>query len=71
MTTFKATAKWFEHGEKSNKYLMNLNKRFKKQKVIDKIKCEGVTFKVQEGVSDGITRFYRKLYSFGNTVHDE
>ena len=31
---FRAKAKWFEQGEKTNKYFMNLNKRYKKQKVI-------------------------------------
>ena len=34
---FKARARWFEHGE------MNLLKRYKKKKVIDKIVCEGVS----------------------------
>jgi hypothetical protein len=27
-TTFRAHANWYEHGEKSNKYFLNLNKRY-------------------------------------------
>jgi hypothetical protein len=33
-TKFRARAKWFELGEKSNKYFLNLNVKYKKQKVI-------------------------------------
>ena len=64
-TSFKTKARWFEFGEKSNKYFLNLNKRYKKQKVIDKIECEGVTFRGQAEVSWGITDFYKKLYTAG------
>ena len=34
---------------------MNLNKKYKKQKAIDKIVCEGVSYRGQEGVCEGIT----------------
>ena len=47
-TAFRSRAKWCERGEKSNKYFLNLNKRYKKQKVIDKITCDGVTCRGQE-----------------------
>ena len=32
-TVFRAKAKWYEYGEKSNKYFLNLNKVYKKQKL--------------------------------------
>jgi hypothetical protein len=36
---------WYEQGEKSNKYYLNLNKSYKKQKVIDNIKCEVISYR--------------------------
>ena len=33
-TSFRAKSKWYEYGEKSNKYFLNLNKVYKKQKLI-------------------------------------
>jgi hypothetical protein len=63
-TAFRARANWYEHGEKSNKYFLNLNKKYKKQKVIDNIKCDGVSYRSQEEVIKGITNFYQKLYEF-------
>jgi hypothetical protein len=53
-----------EHGEKSNKYFLNLNKLYRKQKVIDNIKFEGISYRGQDEVSKGITGFYRKIYDF-------
>ena len=49
-TRFRARAKWFEHGEKCSKYFMNLNKKYRKQKVIDKIVSESVLFSGQNDV---------------------
>jgi hypothetical protein len=63
-TAFRARANWYEHGEKSNKYFLNLNKRYKKQRVIDNFKCEGLPFRGQDEKTKGITGFYRKLYEF-------
>jgi hypothetical protein len=70
-TAFRARANWYEHGEKSNKYFLNLNKRYKKQKVIDNIRCEGISYKGQEEVNNGITGFYRKLYQFREVDLDD
>ena len=54
----KGVAKWFDKGEKSNKYFLNLNKKYKKQKVIAEITCEGVKFRGKEEVACGISGFY-------------
>jgi hypothetical protein len=70
-TGFRARANWYEHGEKSNKYFLNLNKRYKKQKVSDNITCEGKSFRGQEEVNNGITGFYRKLYEFREVDLDD
>ena len=39
-TAFRSKGKWYEYGEKSNKYFLRLNKKFKKQKLISKITCD-------------------------------
>ena len=65
---FRAKAKWFEQGEKSNKYFMNLNKRYKKQKVIESIVCDDITYSGQDRVASGIVGFYKKLYSSSNSI---
>ena len=70
-TAFRARANWYEHGEKSNKYFLNLNKKYKKQKVIANIECDGVSFRGQEEVNKGITEFYQKLYKFKEVELDE
>ena len=70
-TSFKSRAKWFDQGEKSNKYFLNINKKYTKKKIIDKITCEGVTSNGQEGIADTITGFYQRLYSRGTTVQGD
>ena len=50
---------FFENGtsySNINKY----NKRYKKQKINDKIKCDGNIYSGQEGVTEGITGYYKK-----------
>jgi exonuclease III len=54
-TMLSSRAKWFEYGEKSNKFFMNLNKSKQKQKLISEIRNEGEVYIGQEGVSKGIT----------------
>ena len=70
-TQFRAKAKWYEYGEKSNKYFLNLNKVYKKQKLIDTIKCNGTTYRGQEEVTKGITDFYRNLYRYEEVEEEE
>ena len=61
--TFTTKAKWFEYGEKSNKYFLNLNKKKQAQKSINQIKNGNETFTGQEQVTKGVSSFYRELYS--------
>jgi hypothetical protein len=60
---FKATANWYEYGERSNKFFLNLNKFRNKQKLISYIKNDDIEYKGQSEVMAGITNFYSKLYS--------
>jgi len=61
--SFISRAKWFEYGEKSNKFFLNLNKARQNQKLISKIRNGEEIYIGQERVSEGITEFYRKLYA--------
>jgi exonuclease III len=61
--TFKTTAKWFEYGEKSNKFFLSLMKSRQNQKLISKIRNEDREYVGQAEVTSGITNFYRDLYA--------
>ena len=50
---------------------MNLNKKYKKQKLVDRIICDDITYRGQKEVSAGITGFYQKLYNAGDTIQDD
>ena len=69
-TAFRARAKWYDLGEKSNKYFLNLNKKPHKQKVLSEIICDGTNYQGQDGVSEGITSFYKKLYRLNDSGPD-
>jgi len=60
---FITKAKWFEYGEKSNKFFLNLNKSKQKKKLIKKIKDGSKEYSGHNQVAEGITNFYRQLYS--------
>jgi exonuclease III len=61
--SFVSKAKWFEFGEKSNKFFLNLNKARQSQKLISQIKDGEEMYSGQEQVMKGITKFYKELYS--------
>jgi len=60
--TFASKAKWFEYGEKSNKFFLSLMKSRQNQKLISEITNDSKTYTGQKEVSKGITDFYSKLY---------
>jgi exonuclease III len=60
---FKTNAKWFEYGEKSNKFFLNLNKCRQKQRLIHKIKNSDKEYKGQDEVQKCIKNFYQDLYA--------
>jgi hypothetical protein len=47
-TAFRFRTNWYEHSEQSNKYFLNLNKRYKKLKIIDNIKCDRMSHRCQD-----------------------
>jgi hypothetical protein len=67
---FVSKAKWFEYGEKSNKFFLNLNKCRQNQKLISEIKNGETTAKGQEKVTSTIADFYKQLYK-KNEVQNE
>jgi hypothetical protein len=70
--SFASSAKWFEFGEKSNKFFLNLNKAKQCQKSINLIRNENIEYKGQEGVTEGVTKFYKELYSKQpETINDD
>jgi hypothetical protein len=60
---FVSRATWFEFGEKSNKFFLNLIKTRQNQKLMHRIISGDKTFEGQDQVSKGITEFYNELYS--------
>jgi hypothetical protein len=59
---FVTKAKWFEYGEKSNKFFLNLTKVKQRQTLISKIINNDKLYEGQEKVTEGITAFYKDLY---------
>jgi hypothetical protein len=59
---FASKVKWFEFGEKSNKFFLNLTKNRQKQKLINTIRNENQIHNGQNEVMNGIKSFYQKLY---------
>jgi hypothetical protein len=70
-TTFKARVNLVEHGEKSNKIFVNLNKKYNKQKFIDNINIDSVSYCGQEEVSKEKAELYQKLYKLKEVCPDE
>ena len=67
---FKSQVKWYEEGEKSNKYFLGLMKMRSKQKSISKISDNGVEFLGQSNVMKCIRNFYSLLYRKGNSCSE-
>ena len=62
-SNFANRANWYEKGEKSNKYFLNLNNQFKPQKLINRITNNGKEYVGQVEVTKCIKDFYENLYS--------
>jgi hypothetical protein len=60
---FNKIAKWYEYGEKPNKFFLNLINFRSKQKIIDQINDGQESYVGQEEVMRGIRKFYQDLYS--------
>ncbi len=58
----RSGAKWYEEGEKSNKYFLNLIKFRGEQKLISELSDGRQIFSTQESIMEHVTNFYRELY---------
>jgi hypothetical protein len=67
---FKSQVKWYEEGEKSNKYFLGLMKMKSKHKSISKISDNWVDLLGQSNVMKCIRNFYSLLHKKGNTCSE-
>jgi exonuclease III len=68
---FKSGVRWYEEGEKSNKYFLGLMKKKSSQKVINEISNNGEIHHKQEGIMKCIKDFYEGLYKDRGTLRKE
>jgi hypothetical protein len=61
-TEFRSAAKWYEYGEKSNKFFFSQSKFQSRQKLIEQISDGSKIYKGHNAVSNGIMKFYENLY---------
>ena len=66
----RARARWHEHGEKSTKYFLNLEKRNHIKKHLRKLHISGVINKDQFCILKEHERFYKNLYKSSSTDPD-
>jgi hypothetical protein len=59
---FISKAKWYEKGEKSNKFFLNLNTMRHSQKLISNIRDDSEEYVGQVGVMKCVRNFYESLY---------
>ena len=63
----RSGAKWYEEGERSNAYFLNLINKRKEQTLITKLKAPGRELTEQPEIMKHIVDFYSDLYSVRNT----
>jgi hypothetical protein len=60
--TFKSKTKWFEYGEKPNKFFLNLTKCRQNQRLITSLNSNTRTLTEQDDIKNEIVNFYKDLY---------
>ena len=66
----RARARWHEHGEKSNKYFLSLEKRNAIRKHIRKLNLSGVIPTDPYTILESGKTFYKDLYSSKQVILD-
>ena len=66
-----AKCKWFNEGEKSNKYFLNLLKRRNNETTMNLLSDGETTASTQEDIENLVMKFYSKLYNIDETVNDD
>jgi hypothetical protein len=67
----RARANWHEHGEKSNKYFLNLEKRNQSKKNIKQLNVDGKMINNPDSIISEQAKFYKALYSSRNGYSDQ
>jgi hypothetical protein len=67
---FRSKVKWFEYGERSNSFFLNLNKWWSKKKSITEMISNGILYRGNVEVIRGIREFYRDLYSYNKPASE-
>jgi exonuclease III len=65
--SIRAQAKWYEEGEKSNKYFLNIIKKRSEQKSITKLRSNTDIYVTQDSIMNHVTEFYSSLYDHRET----
>ena len=67
---FSSKANWYDKGEKSNKFFLNLHSLKRSQKLITNIKDGNKEFKGHAEVTLGIRSFYEDLYKKNTNINN-
>jgi exonuclease III len=59
----KTKSRWYNEGEQSNKYFLNLLKRQSKATQISELRIDGVIVDDPKIIKEEVTKFYRNLYN--------
>jgi hypothetical protein len=62
----KAKARWYNEGERSNKYFLNLLKRNNESSKMSKLNINGIVSTTE--IRKGVTEFYTELYNNSNNI---
>jgi len=68
--SLRAQAKWYEEGERSNKYFLNIIKKRSQQKLITNLDKQGTPLTKQQEIMTHVTDFYSALYDKKDTDDD-
>ena len=66
--SMKAKTRWYNEGEKSNKYFLNLLKRNNVSSETCELNINGTITNNENEIRKGVTEFYTELYNNGNNV---
>jgi len=65
--SIRAQVKWYEEGERSNKYFLSLINKRMEQKLITKLRSGETTYESQDEIMEHVTDFYKQLYDHKET----
>jgi hypothetical protein len=64
----KAKTRWYNEGEKSNKYFFNLLKRRSESSEMTKLNINGTIMTKEKEIRNRVTEFYTELYNIGTNI---